>query len=225
MDTRKCVLLVEPERQGHLSAKLEHCGFAVTPTASAEIALFELGERRVDVVVAARSLPGMGTAELARELRRRGTTPIVVITDTEALGRADALAVGADDHIQPTCSDRELRARLNAVIRRSRAAHGAARCVHVGELAVSVRGREVETDPPLVLTPIQAAVLGLLAEQSGSFVTEAALRQRLATRFGDDAAGHLDLDIRVLAKAIGLLSAVPHGLQHHDGLGWRLAAA
>lgn len=81
----------------------------------------------VELVILDVMLPGGNGLDLCRELRRTSALPVIMLT---ALGsdtdRIVGLEIGADDYLAKPFNPRELLARINAVLRRSRAAGGAA---------------------------------------------------------------------------------------------------
>jgi two-component system OmpR family response regulator len=80
-----------------------------------------LSSQAIDLVVLDLMLPGTGGLDLCRELRRSSSVPVIMLTakgdDTD---RIVGLEVGADDYLAKPFNPRELLARINAVLRRSR---------------------------------------------------------------------------------------------------------
>jgi DNA-binding response OmpR family regulator len=78
-----------------------------------------LDREAIDLVVLDLRLPGEDGLQLARALRERGTIPIVLLTGkNEEADRVMGLELGADDYVTKPFSNRELLARLRAVLRR-----------------------------------------------------------------------------------------------------------
>lgn len=74
-----------------------------------------------DAILLDLMLPGEDGFELAREIRRYSTVPILMLSARgEEIDRVVGLEVGADDYMHKPFSPRELVARLRALIRRSR---------------------------------------------------------------------------------------------------------
>ena len=92
--------------------------------ADARAAQAMIAERVPDLILLDWMLPGMSGLDLARRLRKDDLTrsvPIIMLTargeETDRVGGLDA---GVDDYVVKPFSPRELIARINALIRRSR---------------------------------------------------------------------------------------------------------
>jgi two-component system OmpR family response regulator len=82
--------------------------------------LFDTLDRwAIDLIVLDLKLPGEDGMQLARQVRERGTVPIVLLTGrNEEADRVMGLELGADDYVTKPFSPRELLARVRAVLRR-----------------------------------------------------------------------------------------------------------
>src|SRR5262249_54597245 len=116
------VLLVEDEENlaSLVKAYLEQEGYHVTATGSGAEALRIVEKEQVRLVVLDLTLPDIDGIEVCRQLRRRWSVPVVMLTarDDEA-DRLVGLESGADDYIGKPFSPRELVARMKAVLRRA----------------------------------------------------------------------------------------------------------
>jgi two-component system, OmpR family, response regulator len=75
----------------------------------------------IDLVVLDLMLPGTGGLDLCRVLRRTSSVPVIMLTAKgDETDRIVGLEVGADDYLAKPFNPRELLARINAVLRRSR---------------------------------------------------------------------------------------------------------
>ena len=120
-------LLVEDEAQDRLaiSAVLKSMGFEVVEVAEgpAAIEILGAGTQRFSLMILDLTLPGTPGREVLREVRRSPLTedlPIIVLTgSTNPQDEIDLLQEGADDYVlKPVVSSR-LKARIQAVLRRS----------------------------------------------------------------------------------------------------------
>ena len=115
------VLVVEDEESisDALSYMLRKEGFevAVCPTGPDALAAFD--RNGADLVLLDLMLPGPAGTEVCQSLRQRSNVPVIMLTarDTE-IDRAVGLGLGADDYVTKPFSWRELRTRIQAVLRR-----------------------------------------------------------------------------------------------------------
>ncbi|MBI4575415.1 MAG: response regulator transcription factor [Planctomycetes bacterium] len=95
----------------------------------------------VDLVVLDRMLPDGDGLELLRALRRRGATvPVLMLTARgEESDRVAGLRVGADDYVVKPFSMAELRARVAAILKRTRLSAGVPIQIGAAELDVDAR--------------------------------------------------------------------------------------
>jgi DNA-binding response OmpR family regulator len=116
------VLVVEDEPDIALGLKddLERNGYEVQTAGDGESALRRGQEPGWDLILLDLMLPGRDGFAVCRELRRAGIrTPVVMLTArTHETEKVLGLELGADDYVTKPFSPRELRARIQAVLRR-----------------------------------------------------------------------------------------------------------
>jgi two-component system alkaline phosphatase synthesis response regulator PhoP len=175
----KTVLVVEDERQIAEIARdyLEHAGFAVVTAGDGLDALALARARRPDLVVLDLGLPRLDGLEVARQLRRDGNVPIIMLTArVEESDRLIGLELGADDYITKPFSPRELVARVRAVLRRTEAGADGGGRLRRGDLTIDVsRMRVSRAGRPIELTTTEFHLLAALARQPGRVFTRAQL--------------------------------------------------
>jgi two-component system response regulator AdeR len=82
-----------------------------------------------DLIVLDINLPGQDGYEVLAAVRRRGDTPVIIITAlNEDLDKLQALRVGADDYVVKPFNPLEVVARAKAVLRRRLAKTPGSRC-------------------------------------------------------------------------------------------------
>ena len=105
-----------------IAINLRHAGHAVTIAANAEQARHEIDAMLPDLVVLDWMLPGQSGLALAREWRADSRTsglPIIMLTARgEESDMVAGLDAGADDYLAKPFSNKELVARIRAVLRR-----------------------------------------------------------------------------------------------------------
>jgi two-component system phosphate regulon response regulator PhoB len=132
-----------------------------------------------DLVVLDVNMPELNGWEVLAEIRRRGDTPVIMLThDQGEAARIHGLDMGADDYLGKPFSVAELLARVRSVLRRSAGAtaatvataHGlevdlAARRVLVDGEEVELPRREFELLAYLATHPRQALTIAQLLER------------------------------------------------------------
>jgi two-component system OmpR family response regulator len=96
-------------------------GFHVVTARSGAEMQEALRRAAIDLVVLDVMLPGPSGLDLCRDLRRTSALPVIMLTAKgDEIDRIVGLEVGADDYLPKPFNPRELLARINAVLRRSR---------------------------------------------------------------------------------------------------------
>ncbi len=125
-----------------LQRSLRMEGYEVRTTGDGNAALEVAHSYLPDLVVLDLGLPGLDGIDVARELRRRDDTPILMLTARDAVeARVEGLDSGADDYLVKPFERQELLARLRALLRR-RPPRGSAPLV-VGDLMLNPDTHEV----------------------------------------------------------------------------------
>ena len=167
----------EPKIVETVGAYLRNAGFAVTTAADGVAAVAQARARPPDLVVLDLGLPGLDGLEVARDLRRTSSVPIIMLTARgEETDRVLGLELGADDYLVKPFSPRELVARVRAVLRRTDGAQAERERFVVGDVVVDTGRREVSVgDRAVELTATEFDLLVELARQPGRVFTRAQL--------------------------------------------------
>lgn len=169
------VLLVEDDsataRSIELMLKSE--GFVIDTTDMGEDGL-EIGKLYdYDIIVLDLLLPDMDGYEVLRRLRAsKVETPILILSGLgEMESKIKGLGYGADDYLVKPFDKRELLARIQAIVRRSKG-HAESK-IQTGKLVVNLDARTVEVDSkPLHLTGKEYKILELLSLRKGTTLTK-----------------------------------------------------
>ena len=120
-------------------------GYEVRTSDTGGEALDEARQFLPDLVILDLGLPGLDGIEVARELRGRDDTPILMLTARDTVeSRVEGLDSGADDYLVKPFERQELLARLRALLRR-RPPRGSA-SLTVGDLTLNPDTHEVRRD-------------------------------------------------------------------------------
>jgi adenylate cyclase len=106
-----------------LTRGLVDLGYDVMPFESPHQLLEQLEQLRVDLVVTDLDMPEMTGAELCRRLKATDAQlPVIILTANDAMEASEGLRAGADDYVRKGTSIEELSARIDGIVRRTKAA-------------------------------------------------------------------------------------------------------
>ena len=202
---RPTVIVCDAERdvRANIKSYLNGDNYDVVLTQSGEELLNGLTCLNCDIVIMESLLPDRDGYELCREIRAKWNVPIIFLSRRhEEFDRVLGLKMGADDYIGKPFSLRELSARVEAVLRRSKAVVLKDK-IKVGELtiypesyAVSVNGESVN------MIPSDFKLLLYLANNLGKVIGREKLIDAI---WGIDASASqrsIDTQIKRIRKAI-----------------------
>jgi DNA-binding response OmpR family regulator len=215
------ILVVEDDRSiaDSLLEGLAAEGYTIehAPTGAAALAATDY-----DLVLLDLGLPDMDGRDVFRELRTRGTTPIIMLTArAEEFDRVLGLELGADDYVTKPFSFRELVARVRAVSRRTldSGSPTANEIQTIESLAIDRRTRRVYIDDEEVaLTAKEFDLLAYLALDTGAVRTRTEILENVWDAHWYGPTKTVDAHVASLRKKLG----------HHDwiqavrGVGFRL---
>jgi two-component system KDP operon response regulator KdpE len=207
-----------------LERNLNGHGFQVDPVRTAEQALASVDRWHPDAIVLDLGLPDTDGAEVIQKVRKRSSTPIIVLSargaDRDKVGALDA---GADDYLTKPFSVDELLARVRVVLRHAaRPARGAEAVFRTGDLAVdletrlvTVRGQEVR------LTPTEYDLLrAFIANPNKVLTATMLLRAVWGAEYGSE--GHyLHVYVARLRRKLEPDPKRPRYLRTEPGVGYR----
>ncbi len=203
----KTILVVDDERHivDLLRLYLEKDGFAVVAAADGEQALAMHARQEPDLVILDVMLPKVDGFEVCREIRRRGETPVLMLTArTDDVDSIVGLELGADDYVTKPFNPRAVVARVKAILRRSEDGRRTTRPFEVGALRVDPRRREATVgDRRLTLRPREFDLLAALARDPGVVLTRDALLEDV---WGTDFPGEtrtVDVHVAEVRKQLG----------------------
>ncbi len=124
-----------------------------------------------DLVLLDLMLPGLDGLEVCRQLRAESMVPIVMLTARgDTLDVVEGLRAGADDYIVKPFKTKELVARLQARLRRSRTTSDDA--LVIGDVVIDRGAHSVHRQgATIALTPLEFDLLCVLASRPGVAMT------------------------------------------------------
>ncbi|HEV2646815.1 MAG TPA: response regulator transcription factor [Acidobacteriaceae bacterium] len=177
------ILVIEDEKRlAHNIARSvrEACGYAVDLAFDGREGLYLASEGSYDAICLDLMLPGMTGTQVLTELRaRKLRTPVLILTARDETTSVVALLnQGADDYLAKPFDLDELKARLQALIRRSQG--HADSLLSVGDLEMDVARAIVRrAGAAISLSPMEYRVLEYLMHRPGVVITKAKLLEHL----------------------------------------------
>ncbi|AZY48089.1 response regulator transcription factor [Bordetella avium] len=219
------VLIVEDNLTiaGNLYEYLQTQGFMPDAAYEGKSALAMLERQEFDAVLLDVGLPGgLDGYGVLHHLRTALRKPVPVLILTARDGLDDKLAGfshGADDYLTKPFALAEVKARLLALIQRSR--HAVVDAVYrFGPLAMDSRSREVSVNgKPVHLARKSVLIVEMLLRDPGKVVSRETLEAAL---WGDEppASDALRSQVHLLRRALS--EAGFDGIETTHGIGWRL---
>jgi two-component system cell cycle response regulator CtrA len=176
-----------------------------------------------DIIVLDLMLPDIDGYEVLRRLRAaRVQTPILILSGLSGLDdKIKGLGVGADDYLTKPFDKRELIARIQAIVRRSKGHPDS--IIQTGKLKVNLDARTVEVDgQPLHLTGKEYGILELLSLRKGTTLTKEMFLNHLYGGMDEPELKIIDVFICKLRKKLANASSGKNYIETVWGRGYVL---
>ena len=169
------VLVIEDDQDISLGIRtvLSRQGLDVASSADGRQGLRAFHSDRPDLVVLDIGLPSMDGWAVLERIRDLSDVPVLILTAHGQEGdKVRGLQGGADDYLTKPFGNRELAARVEALLRRPRAGEPRVEVYDDGRLLVRVTAREVSVGgTPVSLTPTEFRLLAALIRHPGQTLT------------------------------------------------------
>jgi DNA-binding response OmpR family regulator len=225
----KTILLVDDEIQllSLLSDVLTKEGYRVISALNGQEAIYSARQGKPDLIILDIMMPEMDGYEFIRQHRRERDTPIILLTaKVEEEEKVLGLRMGADDYITKPFSPRELVARIEALLRRSKSGLEKTRNLRVAGLLLDYQSRRVAVDEkPVELTRSEFDLLAVLMASPGRVFSREELLEKMQGGYVQGYERTIDVHIKNLRAKI---EADPHNPRYIEtvyGVGYRLASA
>lgn len=182
------ILLVDDDREltSLLKELLEMEGFNVVIAYDGEQALQQI-DSSIDLLLLDVMMPKKNGIETLKELRQLHQTPVIMLTARGSeLDKVLGLELGADDYLPKPFNDRELVARIRALLRRSnwseqtQGDNSNTPVLQVDKLQLNPGRQEASFDSEILdLTGTEFTLLYLLAQHLGQVVSREHLSQEV----------------------------------------------
>ncbi|OHD79851.1 MAG: hypothetical protein A3J97_07065 [Spirochaetes bacterium RIFOXYC1_FULL_54_7] len=233
-------LLVMNLRQNGYETRVASNGTDAMPLALAE---------RPDLILLDLMLPGIGGLEVCRLLKtdpRTAPVPVIMLTaKSEESDKVIGLGIGADDYVTKPFGLRELLARIEALLRRTKPAfrYGAslgdgfgtatgfassaseapAETLDVGDISIDLYRHEVRCRQERIsLSPIEFSLLSTMARLPGKALKRCELISQAGLSEGSESGRSLDVHVRNLRRKLGEPEGTRPRIETVRGIGYRL---
>lgn len=224
----RSILVVEDEKpiRDMIAFGLKRAGYEVREAENGRAAEREIGAEAPDLVLADWMLPDLSGLQLMRKLKADPATrniPVIILTArAEEEDMIVGLDGGADDYVTKPFSPRELLARINAVLRRSKP-EDERESYTVGPVHLVVSSRRVTADDQLVaLGPSEFRLLKFFMGHPDRVHSRAELLDEVWRGSGSVEARTVDVLVRRLRKALEP-SGCDRLVQTVHGVGYRFS--
>ncbi|GAA0491160.1 MULTISPECIES: envelope stress response regulator transcription factor CpxR [Tatumella] len=213
------ILLVDDDREltSLLKELLEMEGFEIIVADDGEQAL-SLLDSSVDLLLLDVMMPKKNGIDTLKELRQQHQTPVIMLTARGSeLDRVLGLELGADDYLPKPFNDRELVARIRAILRRSnwseqQHTETSSSSLQVDHLKLNPGRQEASFDNQVLdLTGTEFTLLYLLAQHLGQVVSREHLSQEVLGKRLTPFDRAIDMHISNLRRKLP---------ERHDGHPW-----
>src|SRR4029079_9861659 len=198
-------------------------GFIVDTTDLGEDGL-EIGKiYDYDIIILDLMLPDIDGYEVLRRLRSaRVSTPILILSGLGELdNKLKGLGFGADDYLTKPFDKRELIARIQAIVRRSKGHSDSV--IRTGKLAVNLDARAVEVEGrKLHLTGKEYGIIELLSLRKGTTLTKEMFLNHLYGGVDEPELKIIDVFICKLRKKLAAATNGKHHIETVWGRGYVL---
>ena len=218
----------DPHIREVVSFALESAGHAVGAEEDGRAALDRVLRESPDLVVLDIMMPGLDGIEVCRRIREKSSVPILFLSaKDEEIDKIIGLEVGGDDYMTKPFSNRELIARVKAMLRRVELSRNAAvesprQTKSHGALTLDPERFEVSwLGRSIVLTVTEFGVLDTLTDHPGKVYTRSELVERAYSFDNHVTERTIDTHVKRIRKKFG---SGTQPIETVFGLGYRLGS-
>jgi two-component system response regulator MprA len=219
------LLVVDDDRdvRDSLRRALGYSGYAVATAVNGADALTAVAHAPVDLIILDVLMPMLDGLDTCRALRGRGdATPVLVLTARDAIDdRVAGLEAGADDYLVKPFALRELLARVNALLRRTKPAHD---LLGYADLTLDITSHSAtRAGADVALTKIEFALLELLVRNAEQVLSYDVITDRVWGYGEAPASNALQVFVALLRRKLEA-DGLPRLVHNVRGIGYVLRA-
>jgi two-component system OmpR family response regulator len=218
------VLIVddEPNIRDLLSTSLRFAGFSVHAVANGADAVQAAEKGEPDIILLDVMLPDMNGFSVTKKIRSMGiNAPVLFLTARdETEDKITGLTVGGDDYMTKPFSLDEIVARINAILRRTKAAEVEDSVLEVGEIKINQDAHDVFVNGTIVdLSPTEYKLLRFLISNPNRVLTKAQILDHVWEYDFNGEMGIVESYVSYLRKKLDPLTTEPL-IQTKRGVGY-----
>ena len=216
------ILLAEDDREiANLERDyLEMSGHEVVIAPDGEQAMKRIGEEKFDLLILDIMMPKKSGYDICREIREQIDIPILMVTaKTESVDKIRGLGLGADDYLTKPFRIVELRARVNAHLRREhRERHTA---LTFDRIKIDLSAKELRVDNTSVaLTKSEYLICEYLARNKGQVFSKEQIYEAVFSLEGDSDNSTISTHIKNIRSKLNKLDIQPIATVWGIGYKW-----
>ncbi|WP_407887004.1 response regulator transcription factor [Levilactobacillus sp. N40-8-2] len=171
------VLIVEDDEAllASLTTELQFEDYTILNATDGKQALqiYETNRGQLDLIILDWMLPELDGLGVLRRIRKHDDLPVIMMTARDYVGdKVAGLDTGADDYITKPFEIEELLARIRVILRHRHHQESADSQLHVGDITLNTRSRQVQRNGNLVqLTQREYELLLFLMKNAGQTMT------------------------------------------------------
>jgi two-component system, OmpR family, response regulator len=208
--TKVLVVDDEPNIRDLLSTSLRFAGFEVQTAQNGATAVSLVQEAEPDIILLDVMLPDMNGFSVTKKLRSLGIkSPILFLTARDEVeDKITGLTVGGDDYLTKPFSLDEVVARINAILRRTKAADAEPAIIDSGAIVINQDAHEVFVEGTQVdLSPTEYKLLRFLVLNADRVLTKAQILDHVWEYDFNGDMGIVESYVSYLRKKIDPLSS------------------
>lgn len=222
------ILIVEDEESilEMIALNLHHNNFQPLRAINAENAESFLNKNKVDLILLDWMLPGMDGIDFLKRLRTNSSTksiPVIMLTaKSEELDKIEGFEVGADDYLAKPFSQKELVARIKAILRRKNPESMLEKIEH-GSLQVNPDSHEVFYKSKFIkLGPTEFKLIFLLCMNKNRVLSREIIVDKIWNNESEIDARTIDVHVKRLRSTLKSYG-IENSIDTIRGAGYKLA--
>ena len=222
------ILIIEDQAElvKVLRSYLEKAGYSVLSSYRGDAGYSIWEYQRPDLVILDLNLPGLDGFDVARAIRRKANTPILMLTArVEEADQIYGLELGADEYVTKPFSPRVVVARVRAMLRRAETSSTPAEIIQAADVIIDLSTHRVlRQDQSIDLTPTEFSLLATLVGGAGRAFTRKQLLEACQEQVDDGDHRTIDVHIKNLRAKLEPDPKNPRYIETIFGVGYRFKA-